>query len=228
MDFDLRVARIAEDLVILDLARDAYLCLPRAHDQVQLGAKGQVVELAAPLRLALAQAGFSAGPARWAVDLGDWTRPSRDLSQVIEDDAGLTPGGIGRPLSGTAMRSAEPVWAGLRATAESALTFPLQPLRSLVRQAARWRGLSRPLSNLSLEDSVVAFERWSAWSPVQGRCLYRAFVRFRFLNLLGHDADWVFGVRTWPFQAHCWLQVGDLVIGDRASRVAAFTPILVA
>jgi hypothetical protein len=38
----------------------------------------------------------------------------------------------------------------------------------------------------------------------------------------------VFGVRTWPFHAHCWLQCDDVVLDDQADRVAAYAPILVA
>lgn len=36
---------------------------------------------------------------------------------------------------------------------------------------------------------------------------------------------WVFGVRTWPFAAHCWIQIGDLVVGDVLDRVRGYTPI---
>jgi hypothetical protein len=38
----------------------------------------------------------------------------------------------------------------------------------------------------------------------------------------------VIGVKLNPFAAHCWLQVGDVVLNDLPERVAAFTPILTA
>ena len=47
-----------------------------------------------------------------------------------------------------------------------------------------------------------------------------------FLRSLGHRPTWVFGVRTWPFQAHCWLQVEDIALDDEAERLCAFAPIL--
>jgi hypothetical protein len=50
----------------------------------------------------------------------------------------------------------------------------------------------------------------------------------RLLHAKGLDAHWVFGVRTWPFQAHCWLQCEDLVLDDQPDRVRAFTPIMAA
>ena len=37
---------------------------------------------------------------------------------------------------------------------------------------------------------------------------------------------WMFGVHTEPFQAHCWLQLGDLVVNDAVENVSRFTPIL--
>ena len=43
----------------------------------------------------------------------------------------------------------------------------------------------------------------------------------------GHDARWVFGVRTWPFRAHCWLQRGEVVLDDDLETLVPLTPILV-
>jgi hypothetical protein len=36
----------------------------------------------------------------------------------------------------------------------------------------------------------------------------------------------VFGVRTWPFHAHCWLQVEDVVLDDHHERIGAYTPLM--
>jgi len=38
--------------------------------------------------------------------------------------------------------------------------------------------------------------------------------------------DWVFGVQTQPFKAHCWLQYGSLVLNDKPTRLHELTPIL--
>ena len=47
------------------------------------------------------------------------------------------------------------------------------------------------------------------------------------LRRAGQNAAWVFGVRTWPFSAHCWLQIGDAVLDDDPERVSRYTPIMV-
>ncbi len=65
------------------------------------------------------------------------------------------------------------------------------------------------------------------WIPSEGECLQRAFLLRRLLQWHGLEADWIFGVRTWPFSAHCWLQIGDRVVGDTVGRVRSYTPIMV-
>jgi hypothetical protein len=47
-----------------------------------------------------------------------------------------------------------------------------------------------------------------------------------FLAARGLAADWVFGVRTWPFSAHCWVQAGGIVLNDTVERVAPYRQIL--
>jgi hypothetical protein len=73
---------------------------------------------------------------------------------------------------------------------------------------------------------TAAFIRLMPWAPYQGACLHRAFLLLFMLRASGADAIWVFGVRTWPFSAHCWLQVGDSVLDDDPERVSLYTPIL--
>ncbi len=79
---------------------------------------------------------------------------------------------------------------------------------------------------MRLEDAYEAFDAILPWMPFEGECLQRAFMLQRHLARSGHDARWVIGVRTWPFLAHAWVQVGACVVGDSLERVNAFTPIL--
>lgn len=58
------------------------------------------------------------------------------------------------------------------------------------------------------------------------KCLPYAFAISTHLRRRGVDAKLVFGVRL-PFAAHAWVQVDDIVVGDRPDRILAFTPILV-
>jgi Transglutaminase-like superfamily len=36
----------------------------------------------------------------------------------------------------------------------------------------------------------------------------------------------VFGVNADPFEAHCWVQAGSVVLNDTLGRVSSFTPIM--
>ena len=107
--------------------------------------------------------------------------------------------------------------------------IPLYWLRSfarLVHLQERPKGEVRQPSE-ALVRSALVFERMLVWAPFQGKCLFRAAMLRRFLHRRGLRADWVFGARTWPFSAHCWLQVGEVVINDRVDHVAGFAPVMV-
>jgi hypothetical protein len=64
------------------------------------------------------------------------------------------------------------------------------------------------------------------WAPAPRQCLVRSFMLMRFLTRAGADARLVFGVRTWPFGAHCWVQAGDQVLDDYADRLVGYSPIM--
>jgi hypothetical protein len=60
------------------------------------------------------------------------------------------------------------------------------------------------------------------------RCLSNSIaLRWR-LERDGFGATLVFGVRLFPFQAHCWLQRGVTVLNDHHEHIAQFTPVLAA
>jgi hypothetical protein len=59
-------------------------------------------------------------------------------------------------------------------------------------------------------------------------CLLDSLVTLEFLALYELFPTWVFGVRTAPFAAHCWVQYDDYIVNDRPEYVADFTPILAA
>ena len=97
------------------------------------------------------------------------------------------------------------------------MAFRQRPLPALV-EAARLRSSAPHRRDLyGAIQEAEAFEAIRPWVPYEGD-----------LHQRGLDADWVFGVRTWPFLAHCWVQVGDTIVGDSLDRVGGFTPIMVA
>ena len=57
--------------------------------------------------------------------------------------------------------------------------------------------------------------------------LYDSLALLEYLARYGIYADWVFGVQTRPFAAHCWVQHGDIVFNDTVEHVSGYTPIMV-
>jgi Transglutaminase-like superfamily len=58
-------------------------------------------------------------------------------------------------------------------------------------------------------------------------CLLDSLTLMHFLARYGVFPTWVFGVKTDPFYAHCWVQQGDFVFNDSPDFIKGFSPILV-
>lgn len=170
---------VGEDLVILDLAADRYLCVPGG----------------APL---VASAGGTPPPRN------DGPRPLRQL-----------PSGPDRlrPPEGLAL---------LLSLADLAVLYPGRGLGGVLGAVAR-RRRDGPADPQAVYRIARAFRRLAVWLPISRKCLVRSFVLARLLQRCGLGCDWVLGVRTWPFAAHCWLQHADVVLDDRPERLRALT-----
>jgi hypothetical protein len=70
------------------------------------------------------------------------------------------------------------------------------------------------------------FERLRLFYPRSYLCLFDSLALIHFLARFHVYPDWVFGVNADPFEAHCWVQVGNVVLNDTVARVSAFTPIM--
>ena len=196
---------IADDVVFLDTAADAYLCLVDASAAMTLGRDGAVdIDNAATARTLL-EAGLlrAVTPRRPLPD-----KPSLDLD----------PGRRGpQPRELLALAGA---------CVSTAAAFRLKSFRRLLADVRRRKRTAAVDLEAVLEASAV-FARMRPWSPVGGACLMRSHLQLTYLNALGLDADWVIGVRTWPFMAHCWLQAGPVALDDDVERLVPYTPILV-
>jgi len=212
---DVHFAWIGDDIVTLDVRNDAYLCLVGAGPVVQDETEGRLTILEPDVFAHLRDAGL----AQERPD--DTPRPTAQRPQACVSPFEAPDGdGLGFVIS------------GLR----SSRRYHGRPLPALVEDVRRLKRRS-PLthsetasvaaSNAEIARCVSAFRSGLPWIPRQGVCLHRSFTLLHFLAERGLAADWVFGVRTWPFAAHCWVQIGPLVVGDDLHKVARYTPILV-
>jgi hypothetical protein len=208
------VAAVDDDLVFLNVRSDSYACLPGGAVLAEICASGRDLRLCDPrLGEDLAAAGL----------VQSRREPAPSHNPLL----------LPRPTASALADTAErPEWRD----------FP-QALNCLFDVLIRYRG--RSFANIlasatqgaadSVSDTpsaalisvVQGFHRWSPYLPVSGKCLLQSFMLLRLIRRSGHDAAWVFGVSTWPFRAHCWLQCGHVVLNDTFERVRAYQPIMV-
>lgn len=202
----IHLARCHDDLVVLDTRADDYALMVDAGALVRIGSSPDHIKAEPDILRELRAAGL----------LADTLLPSRaplpGLSGEIAADPGLLARGL---LLRAAINS-------LVATA----VFARTPFPGLIALAAERRAPGGTPRDEDIARAVGAFEAVHPWIPFEGDCLQRGFRLHHHLHRSGIAARWVFGVRTWPFLAHCWVQVGDRVVGDTAERVGTFSPIL--
>lgn len=57
-------------------------------------------------------------------------------------------------------------------------------------------------------------------------CKERALCAWSIARLQGHEAALIIGLQFHPLAGHCWCVAGGRPLGDRASRIARFAPVL--
>lgn len=85
---------------------------------------------------------------------------------------------------------------------------------------------SRGRTTRDLVTHARAFDRARRWVPVRPRCLPDALAYARVARREGFAVDLVFGVKLHPFEAHCWVQSGSLVLTDPLDKVRRFEVVL--
>jgi hypothetical protein len=201
---DVHAASIGDDLALLDIAGDAYLCLPGGAALLTGGRQRAIAP--GPMANALADAGLLAADPPPCIE-GPPPAPTRS---IIHSPAVRGPGS-------RALINAVGVVADIRRARAG------QGLAPYLRIAEARTELSRD------RDATLAAARlfWAMgpWLPLEGECLLRSAMLVSFLRRSELAADWVFGVRLWPFHAHCWVQAGDVCLNDDVERLWAYTPI---
>lgn len=74
---------------------------------------------------------------------------------------------------------------------------------------------------------TAIFRRLRPWYPRGYLCLYDGLALVEFLATRNLFPDWVFAVQAQPFGAHCWVQVGDVLLNESLEYAGQFTPIMV-
>lgn len=74
---------------------------------------------------------------------------------------------------------------------------------------------------------TTKFHRLRPWFPRDYLCIFDALALVLFLSRYGVFPHWVFGVKSDPIYAHCWVQQDDVAYDDYTESINAMTPIMV-
>ena len=214
--------------VILDVNRDKYLCVDRGQFEA-LGPSLQGWEGGGPAPGPLADDAVALSNDLLGLDiLSDRAVHAKDALPTAY------------PLPTEAIDPDVPArsrrWSG--AHAGSFFLSSARASRQLQRQrfqltvefvrARKIRNTDRagPLDMERARSLASVFERLRWFYPRSYLCLFDSLALIHFLARFQVYPDWVFGVNADPFEAHCWVQAGSVVLNDTVARVSGFTPIM--
>jgi hypothetical protein len=224
-------------VVLLDLRRDKYIAVVPSHRLARWVKGWPVSEPPAALGSAPAEIGESAR---------DPSREDGLLSKMVAQGMLVTDPNVGKEAIPVVTERPEATLIGFdldthprtslahlwnfvaaHTAAKSALKF--RPIRSVVHAAARARKAGPGELDIgTARDLVAAFVHLRPlFFTAYRACLLDSLSLIKFLARYRLHPEWVFGVKTNPFFAHCWVQHGEVVFNDNPDYVRGFTPILV-
>jgi hypothetical protein len=122
-------------------------------------------------------------------------------------------------------------WNLFRAYVRAKAALKRRPIKEVVQAASRRKKAASAAATVDIETVRTLVAAFLHLRPlfytVHNACLLDSVTLLRFLAGYGVFPDWVFGVKTEPFHAHCWVQQGGYVFNDSPDCVGEFAPILV-
>jgi hypothetical protein len=222
-----------QHVVLMDLERDKYVAVVPAHRLAAWVRGWPVGSVQTPDSAHEANAGADALVSQMLAhgmlvsdpQVGKPAVPvatARAMRSLVEFDLDT------RPRAGAAL-----LWRFGRCYLRAQISLKLRPIQSIVEvvRARKARGAARgprEADPVRLRALVTAFTRLRPlFYTLRAACLLDSLTLVHFLGAEGIHPDWVFGVKTEPFDAHCWVQHGEVVLNDAPDRVRQFSPILV-
>jgi len=125
----------------------------------------------------------------------------------------------------------EHLWRVCTAYTSAKWALRRRPIKEVVRAARLRKKQAAALESLdadSVRPLVMAFVYLRPlFFTSKDACLLDSLTLVNFLAGYSVFPQWVFGVKTDPFYAHCWVQQGGFVFNDTPDYVRGFSPILV-
>ncbi|MBO9375573.1 lasso peptide biosynthesis B2 protein [Sphingomonas histidinilytica] len=203
-------------VIFLDVLADRYFCLPRRSDAAfQALSRGSA--LTGSDRDALRPL-IENGLIRGSLEV-DQPLP---VTSIPRPDVALNSIGDGRP---TKSMIAQAIYAQAMSTVSLRVRSFSQIVESLRTRKKNGQALKRE-RRAAYIDIKSTFTRTTLLFPPADRCLARSLAFLSVCHAYRLYPTIVFGVRTNPFAAHCWVQSEDHILQDDAAEAPLFTPIM--
>jgi hypothetical protein len=218
--------------VILDVNRDKYLCVDRRQFESlgpwlhgwQQGAQGAECQAGAPADEALALANR-------LLSVGILSEHAEGAKQVRSTARKLPTAAADLDLPASARRSAcahaLPFFLSSAKADRQLRSQPFQSVVGYVQERKQRKASSvRPFDLDRARALTEVFDRLRLFYPRPYLCLFDSLALIHFLARFDLYPDWVFAVMADPFEAHCWVQAGNVVLNDTLERVSPLTTIM--
>jgi hypothetical protein len=123
-------------------------------------------------------------------------------------------------------RFAVPFWRACRKADRELTCDALAVTIERVRLRRASAGASTQFNLSAAVGRVDAFNALRWWYPRAYLCMFDSLALLHFLEDGEMFPRWIFGATPEPFQAHCWLQEGAVVLNDSLERVCTYTPLM--
>jgi hypothetical protein len=122
------------------------------------------------------------------------------------------------------------VWRFFSAAATASMSLRWQSIEATVRTAEFRKSACTKKADAANHGQIAElFEVFTTLRPYYPRpylCIFDSLALIHFMAQFDVFPCWVYGVKLEPFGAHCWVQVGNLVVNDMVDHVRQYTPIM--
>jgi hypothetical protein len=146
-----------------------------------------------------------------------------EATTSLDAEHGAPNAGIGAGRLAQFVRAAAVTSLWMRFRSLQAIATAVQGRRERLQASA-----SASSSLAAVRTGTAAYERLRPFVfTAHENCLHDSLALVGFLASEGVFPRWVIGVKTRPFGAHSWVQMGSIVLNDQHETVRQFRPILV-
>ena len=216
-----------KQVVLLDLERDKYLSMAHAHP-IGRWVRGWPIPPSDTAVESDAENRLLAKMIEQGLLVKDASR-GKEASPVVAEPPKFAM--IEHDLNSRPRTTLAQLWRVCAAYTSAKWALKRRPIKEVV-QAARLRKKRGPSTSTldagTLRPLVTAFAHLRPlFYTAKDACLLDSLTLVNFLAGYDFFPQWVFGVKTDPFYAHCWVQQQDFVFNDTPDYVRGFSPILV-